>query len=327
MFFRFLNFHRVEFMLMGGAALAYHGLRPTPDSFKDLDILINPTRSNAARFAEAMNAAAFAAGKIITQKFDPNLMAKQHAKFVPDRNELDCEFVAFLRPNQFDEALKRAESPSFSFMRVPVMGLKDLLARKNEAIQDQQRRLDEIQENLNVLKHVKKFNGICDFSSVSERNTSPHALLFMELLSQGGGQGIFLGNRFAVDGKTVDLKWLYPLEIFLPCDGPNTTMIKSAVRRALGLDGSAPSVDVLPGSKFRLHEKDDSLHCRIASSLQEFEEATRNSKAGVVLGRNVRVANFEVYESIFAEMARDAWERLSMHRSEAERIEARLSHT
>ena len=47
-----LNSHRVEYMIVGGYALAYHG---APRSTGDLDIYINPDAVNARRIVTVLD--------------------------------------------------------------------------------------------------------------------------------------------------------------------------------------------------------------------------------------------------------------------------------
>ena len=49
--FALLNRHRVEFLIVGGYALAFHG---APRYTGDIDILVNPTRSNALSILSAL---------------------------------------------------------------------------------------------------------------------------------------------------------------------------------------------------------------------------------------------------------------------------------
>jgi hypothetical protein len=321
-FLRFLVGHRVEFMLMGGAAMAYHGLRNAPDDFDDLDILVSPSRSNAARFAEAMNAAASAAGKIVTQKFDPNLMAKQNAKFVPDRNELDCEFVAFLRPTDFASAFARAEHVSLALSRVPVMGIKDLLARKREAIADHQRDIREIEQNQRHLQEIARSGGAMDFSMTNANTVSPMASRLLGALVQFGLEAVYFGPRFKVEGKIVQIKWIHPLEVLLPCEVKDLDAIKGIIQRTWGMTAAVGGIE--PGLQFKPEDNDDSLRCTISDSPQAFGEALQNSSPGQVLGRTVPIADVGFLSGVFKGMLRDARERLDRHEAEAEKISASI---
>jgi hypothetical protein len=324
-FLRFLNAHKVEFILMGGAAMAYHELRNAPDDFADLDILINPTRSNAARFADAMNAAASASGRMVTQKFDPNLMAKQHAKFVPDRNELDCEFVAFLRPSSFIEALARTESPSISFVRVPVMALRDLLTRKNEAIADHKKHLDEIAENVGALRRSDAAGGSLDFSALGNQRISTVAKRFLDLLTEANINPVFFGSECLANGEIIRLKWLFPLEVFLPCDDLSADLIKSALQRSMGLNNAAAQGSVIPGGQFSLGEDEDIMHCRLADTSEEFAQTAHRATSGTFLGKPALMGNASLLDGIFAKMSNDALQSLAKNEREAERIGAKLN--
>lgn len=55
-FFELLNAHNVEFVVVGGYALALHG---APRYTGDLDILVNPAPENAARLLTAVGAFGF----------------------------------------------------------------------------------------------------------------------------------------------------------------------------------------------------------------------------------------------------------------------------
>ena len=55
-FFGLLLGHRVEFVVIGAYALAFHG---APRFTGDLDILVNPTESNGGRLLEAIRAFGF----------------------------------------------------------------------------------------------------------------------------------------------------------------------------------------------------------------------------------------------------------------------------
>lgn len=55
-FFELLNAHRVEYVVVGGYALALHG---APRYTGDLDILVHPTHENAARLVTAVAAFGF----------------------------------------------------------------------------------------------------------------------------------------------------------------------------------------------------------------------------------------------------------------------------
>lgn len=322
-FLRFLTQLRVEFMLIGGAAMAFHGLRDAPDDFADLDILINPTRSNAARFAEAMNMAASASGKIVAHKFDPSLMAKQFANFVPDKSQFDCEFVALLRPSDFTTALGRTVNASFAMMRVPVMAPLDLRARKIEALADIRQRLKDVEESTSAVHALEARGGSLDFSAISEAMLGPVATRLFGLLLQSGIDCVFYGNSTRVGDHLARLKLLFPLEVFLPCDERSLSIISTLLQRATGL-GAAGSGVLLPGVQFKPNENEHNFSCRIAGQPEDFNLARQRSLPGVILGKNVQVADSTLLEGIFDLSGRVAQKHMAKQEKELARITAKI---
>ena len=61
-----LNAHRVEYIIVGGYALAFHG---APRSTGDLDILVNTDPGNAQRIVEALEAYGFKSVGLTAQDF------------------------------------------------------------------------------------------------------------------------------------------------------------------------------------------------------------------------------------------------------------------
>lgn len=60
-FFDSLTAHDVEFLIVGGYALAFHG---APRYTGDIDILVNPTIANATRLLESLEAFGFPVGQL-----------------------------------------------------------------------------------------------------------------------------------------------------------------------------------------------------------------------------------------------------------------------
>jgi hypothetical protein len=61
-----LNAHKVEYVIVGGYALAFHG---APRSTGDLDILVNTDPGNAQRVVEAVEAYGFKSAGLTAQDF------------------------------------------------------------------------------------------------------------------------------------------------------------------------------------------------------------------------------------------------------------------
>jgi hypothetical protein len=60
------NAHSVEYVVVGGYAMAAHGV---PRYTGDIDLLVNPTRANAARVVAAINAFGFASLGLTEEDF------------------------------------------------------------------------------------------------------------------------------------------------------------------------------------------------------------------------------------------------------------------
>jgi len=62
----FLNAHRVEYVIVGGYALAYHGF---PRFTADLDILVKPDLENSSRVVQALEEFGFEASGLSPEDF------------------------------------------------------------------------------------------------------------------------------------------------------------------------------------------------------------------------------------------------------------------
>jgi hypothetical protein len=61
------NAHRVEYLVVGSYALAFHG---APRLTRDMDLLVRPTRANAQRILTALDAFGFASLHLTVEDFD-----------------------------------------------------------------------------------------------------------------------------------------------------------------------------------------------------------------------------------------------------------------
>ncbi|MGC9341121.1 MAG: nucleotidyltransferase [Bacteroidales bacterium] len=65
-FFALLNAHKVEFIIVGGYALAFHG---APRYTGDIDVYINPTHTNAKQIVNALKDFGFSSLDISVEDF------------------------------------------------------------------------------------------------------------------------------------------------------------------------------------------------------------------------------------------------------------------
>ncbi len=130
----FLKIHDVPFIIFGGAAVAYHGCRDD-FYFDDIDVLLCPTEKHSKNFALAVNAAARAAGKLVTTSFPPMQFAKINVKLNLDYVQFRIDFITMFKPSVFNDYLKNAVSARVELMEVKVLSLRDLITLKHNAVE------------------------------------------------------------------------------------------------------------------------------------------------------------------------------------------------
>lgn len=131
----FLKTHKVPFIIFGGAAVAYHGCRDD-FYFDDIDVLLCPTERHSKSFALAVNTAARAAGKVLTNSFPPLQFAKLNEKMNLDPVQFHIDFVTMFKPSEFNEYMSRAVSARIELMEVKVLSLGDVISLKHSAAED-----------------------------------------------------------------------------------------------------------------------------------------------------------------------------------------------
>lgn len=117
----------VEFLVVGGTALALHGCRDAAD-VDDLDILVSPTIENAQRIFSAFSAAEISLCSV------PESLTKSAVQ-VPIKNW--PYFADVLTPRNgfdFDEMLKASIPVSFQAMTLHIASRHDLIKMKEDAV-------------------------------------------------------------------------------------------------------------------------------------------------------------------------------------------------
>ena len=116
-----LNKHHVDFMLIGGIAVIYHGhVRDT----KDLDILIRPTTENAKKTVAALEEVGFGCPELKPEAFtaDNGISLGE----VP----VKVDILSNLPGVAFDEAWVRREASVYGSQTVNYISLDDLITNK-----------------------------------------------------------------------------------------------------------------------------------------------------------------------------------------------------
>lgn len=116
-----LNKHRVDFLIVGGYAVMFHGLvRAT----KDLDILIRPTPENARRASAALEEIGFSCEDFSHDQF---VVGKGITFGEPP---LRVDVLSQIRGIDFDKAWERRQTSVFGPNEANYIGLDDLIVNK-----------------------------------------------------------------------------------------------------------------------------------------------------------------------------------------------------
>ena len=323
-FLGFLNRFRVEYLIIGGAAAAYHGLRRSGEDFADMDVMINPSKGNAARFADAMNAAASASGKVVGEKFDVNLMTKPAQRFSPDRNQFDIDFVTFLRPSEFAAAHSRANSPMISMMKIPVVALEDMLPRNKQFIALIQENISLIKNDISQIELAHSKLGKFLFPSTTAGEVSVAAAGFFRSVLRAGMVHKVFGRFIDVGGTVLRLVYVLPVEIYLPPDSKTIAALRVAL---MGVDGNASQIapsDLVPGSTFLLNDRDRSLRIRIAENESDFLGNPDADSKLPFEGQMVSLAEFDGVKRILLKDLTEREAKLNRSSREVEEILKRV---
>ena len=114
--------HDVEFVLVGGYALAFHGV---PRYTGDIDVLVNPTPANAEKILIALSDFGFANLDLAAEDF-----------CAPDRvvqlgmPPVRIDILTSLTGVGWDEAIGSAEAGDFGDIQIPVIGKQALINNK-----------------------------------------------------------------------------------------------------------------------------------------------------------------------------------------------------
>jgi hypothetical protein len=118
---RLLNESGAHYLIVGGFALMMHDV---PRFTADVDVLIEESDDNYRRVIEALSQLADGAAKELTPKdFEENLVVK-----IADEVQVDVSRRAWVVT--YSEALPNALEEVFEGIRIPYLGIKDLIRSK-----------------------------------------------------------------------------------------------------------------------------------------------------------------------------------------------------
>ena len=121
-FLKLLNAHRVEYLLIGGFAVALHGY---PRATADMDVWVARNRLNAERLVSCLREFGFDTPNLTPELFDdPNRIVRMGV--APLRIEILTEIDGV----NFKDCSARSINQSVDGELVPVISLEDLKANK-----------------------------------------------------------------------------------------------------------------------------------------------------------------------------------------------------
>lgn len=116
-----LNKHQVDFMIIGGFAVVYHG---NDRMTKDLDLFVRRTQENAKKVVAALEDVGFG-----SPQMTPDVFTDDNGISLGTR-PLQVDIMSNLRGVEFDEAWARRESSDFGPEKVYFISREDLIKNK-----------------------------------------------------------------------------------------------------------------------------------------------------------------------------------------------------
>lgn len=141
-----LNAHEAKYVLVGAMAMQLWG---TTRATRDVDILIEATRENAARVIDALTEVGFG----IARELTPDEIVASHVTMVGDTPNVDIMTIAWAV--RYPEAIRDARTFTVEGVAIPVASLDHLIASK---------RTDRLQdaadiETLEAIKRLRAARG------------------------------------------------------------------------------------------------------------------------------------------------------------------------
>lgn len=145
--FASLNNAGVEYLLVGGVVAIAYGV---PRTTQDIDILINPTLSNAEKLLAAMKKLKFGTAHMITA----GELLQNEAILFKDYFRVDV--LTRLKKFEFKDVYSRRNIiQAGKNLRIPILSLEDLLAEKKSVVRDRDKDAQDISV-LGTLARKKK---------------------------------------------------------------------------------------------------------------------------------------------------------------------------
>ena len=125
-FLKLLNSHRVEYLLIGGFAVGFHGY---PRATSDIDIWVGRSPENAKRVVAAIREFGFDTPNL-TPNLTPELFQEDRKIVRMGHPPVRIELMNGIDGVMFDECRKNLIETDLDGIPVPVISLSDLKANK-----------------------------------------------------------------------------------------------------------------------------------------------------------------------------------------------------
>ena len=135
---------KVSFIIIGGHAAIYHGVRRTTS---DLDILVNPTQQNGEKIIEALKFLKLDLPEIVPSEFETNLVLS--FGFEPDA----VDILNFTPGLDFETVFQNSVEVDFSGIFVKMIDIRDLIRNKESLNRSGEKSLLD-QYDVAVLKKI-----------------------------------------------------------------------------------------------------------------------------------------------------------------------------
>jgi hypothetical protein len=121
-FIELLNSHDVDYLLVGGHAVAFHGW---PRFTEDTDFFVRPTLDNGAKLVRVLEEFGFRSPDLVPEIFT---QPKKNIQLGHPPNRIDL--LTWISGAEFDEAWATHDTADFDGLDVPVIGRSVLIRNK-----------------------------------------------------------------------------------------------------------------------------------------------------------------------------------------------------
>jgi predicted nucleotidyltransferase len=138
----------VDFLLIGGYAVIYHGYKRTTG---DMDLWLRPTNANRDKVIQALQGAGFEANEMEDLA---GMDFSKHLAFSIGEEPQKIDFINYINQVTFEEANKNRLVFDFEGLKIPVININELILSKlNTGRKKDEADVEELQRIKNYPRH------------------------------------------------------------------------------------------------------------------------------------------------------------------------------